>query len=218
LSAASASAAIFTNPITHRALLREPSIYAIEEVQMSEQDKSGQARKSLIDSVKGKAKEVVGALTKSDSLTAEGQLEQTEAKARREANRAETVADAEAEKARAEVAEAQREGTKARTAVNAETRAAETTVRNDQAAQKRAAEQAAQREAERKKTRADLDTQLEVQHAKDVEREEIDAATEEAVDAAAEHQSSVQAADSAKAEADRIRRQADNMTNEADLP
>ena len=47
---------------------------------MSEQDKSGQARKGLIDSVKGKAKEVVGAMTGNDSLTAEGQLEQTQAR------------------------------------------------------------------------------------------------------------------------------------------
>ena len=69
---------------------------------MSEQDKSGQARKGLIDSVKGKAKEVVGAMTGNDSLTAEGQLEQTQAKERKEANSVEAVADAEADQARAE--------------------------------------------------------------------------------------------------------------------
>ena len=79
-------------------------------LRMSEQDKSGQARKGLIDSVKGKAKEVVGALTNNDSLTAEGQLEQTQAKERKEANRVETVADAEADQARAEVTEARTGG------------------------------------------------------------------------------------------------------------
>src|SRR6476659_10504724 len=116
------------------------SIDAIEEAQMSEQDKSGQARKGLIDAVKGKAKEVVGALTGNDSLTAEGQLEQTQAKERREANSVEAIADAEADQASAEATEARLEGAKRRTAVNAETRAAENTVRDDQAAQKRAAE------------------------------------------------------------------------------
>ena len=36
---------------------------------------SNEARKGLIDSVKGKAKEIAGAMTGNDSLTAEGQLE-----------------------------------------------------------------------------------------------------------------------------------------------
>ena len=57
-----------------------------------------------------------------------------------------------------------------------------------------------------------------MQRAKDEEREEVGAAAEEAVDAAAEHQSSVQAATNAQAEANRIRRQADKLTDEADLP
>ena len=159
---------------------------------MTEHDKADHARKGLVDSVKGKAKEIVGAMTGNDSLTAEGQLEQTQARDRKEANSVEAVADAEAA-------------------------GVENSVRSEQAAQKRAAEQAAQQDAAQAKTRAELDAQLEVQRAKDEEREEIGAAAEEAVDAAAEHQSSVQAATSAQAEADRIRRQADKLINEADL-
>jgi uncharacterized protein YjbJ (UPF0337 family) len=185
---------------------------------MSEQYKAGQARKGLIDSAKGKAKEVLGAMTGNDSLTAEGQLEQTQARDRMDANSVEAVADAEAEQARIQATEAKVEGAQERAALNDQTRAAEYNLRNDQAAQKRAAEQDAERDAERAKMRAELDAQLEVQQAKDAEGEEVNAATGEAVDAAAEHQSSVQVADSAKAEADRIRRQADNMTNQADLP
>jgi len=46
---------------------------------MSEHEKAEQARKGLIDSIKGKAKEIIGAVTGNDSLTAEGQLEQTQA-------------------------------------------------------------------------------------------------------------------------------------------
>ena len=185
---------------------------------MSEQDKAGQARKGLIDSVKGKAKEVVGAMTGNDSLTAEGQLEQTQARDRMDANSVEAVADAEVEQARVEATEARVEGAQGRAAVNDKTRAAEFNVRNDQAAQKRAAEQDAEGDAERAKMRAELDAQREVQQAKDAEREEINAATDEAADAAAEHQSSVQVANSVKAEADRIRRQADDMSDQADLP
>ena len=45
---------------------------------MTEHSKADEARKGLIDSVKGKAKEIAGAVTGNDSLTAEGQLEQTQ--------------------------------------------------------------------------------------------------------------------------------------------
>ena len=53
---------------------------------MTEHSKADEARKGLIDSVKGKAKEITGAVTGNDSLTSEGQLEQTQAKERKEAN------------------------------------------------------------------------------------------------------------------------------------
>src|SRR6478752_3671940 len=117
-------------PIPHRTLPSEWSINVNEEAQMSEQDKAGQARKGLIDSVKGKAKEVVGAVTRNDSLTAEGQLEQTQAKERKEANSVEAVADAEAAQARAQAADARLEGVKERMAVDAETAAAEKSIKS----------------------------------------------------------------------------------------
>ena len=59
---------------------------------MTEHNKADQARKGLIDSFKGKAKEIAGAVTGNDSLTAEGQLEQTQAQQRKEANSVEAVA------------------------------------------------------------------------------------------------------------------------------
>ena len=61
---------------------------------MSEQKKADQAREGLLDSIKGKAKEVAGAVTGNDSLTTEGQLEQAQARERKEANVTEAVADA----------------------------------------------------------------------------------------------------------------------------
>ena len=104
---------------------------------MTEHKKADEARKGLIDSVKGKVKEVVGAVTGNDSLTAEGQLEQTQAKERKEANSVEAVADAEAAQAHAQVTEARVEGAQDRVAVNAQTAAVERSVREQQADQKR---------------------------------------------------------------------------------
>ena len=91
-------------------------------------------------------------------------------------------------------------------------------MQNQQAAQKRAAEQVGQQEAPPEKARAELDAQAKVQQAKAQERNEIDSAAEEVVDAVDDHLTAVQGASSAKAEADCIRRQADKLTNEADLP
>src|ERR1044071_6133340 len=99
---------------------------------MTEHDKADQARKGLIDSVKGKAKEVVGAVTGNDSLTTEGQLEQAQAQERKEANSVEAVADAEAKQARAEAADARLAGAQERTAVNAEAAAEEKSVQAQQ--------------------------------------------------------------------------------------
>ena len=132
---------------------------------MTEHSKAGEARKGLIDSIKGKAKEIAGAVTGNDSLTTEGQLQQAQAQERKEANSVESVADAEAEQAHAEATEARVEGAKERIAVDAQTAAVENTVRTQQAAQKRAAEQVAQHDAAREITRAELDAQAEVQRA-----------------------------------------------------
>jgi uncharacterized protein YjbJ (UPF0337 family) len=185
---------------------------------MTEHNKADEARKGLIDSIKGNIKEVAGAVTGNDSLTAEGQLEQTQAKERKEANSVEAVGDAEAAQARAQAAEARAEGTQDRIAVNAQTAAVERSVREQQADQKREAERAGQQEVAQEKLRADLDAQAAIQKAKDQERVQNDSAAEEVVDAVDDHLTTVQGASSAKAEADRIRRQADELTNQADLP
>src|SRR5215212_9876551 len=122
---------------------------------MTDHSKAEEARKGLIDSVKGKAKEIAGAVTHNDSLAAEGQLDQTQAAERKEANSVEAVADAEADQAHVEATEARVEGAQEeRRAVKAQTAAVETCVRNDQAAERRAAEQAGQQDAARQKTRA----------------------------------------------------------------
>ena len=185
---------------------------------MTKHDKADQARKGLIDSVKGKAKELVGAVTGNDSLTAEGQLEQTQAQERKDANSVEAVADAEAEQAHAEAADAKLEGAQERVAVNAEAAAVESSVRAQQDAEKRAAEHAAAHDAAQQKAQAELDAQREVEQAKAHERVEVRAAAGEVADAVDEHQTAEYIATNAHEEADRIRARAARLTNDADLP
>ena len=162
---------------------------------MTEHDKADQARKGLVDSVKGKAKEVVGAITGNDSLTAEGQLEQTQARDRKDANSVEAVADAEAEQARTEAAEAREEGARERAAVNAEA-----TGRGDNVAQRPGRAEARSRAGCATRRRAERRRARNSTHSSRCSRRRTRSAkrstpqTEEAVDAAAEHQSSVQAA------------------------
>ena len=104
---------------------------------MSQHSKADDARRGLIDSAKGNVKEVVGAITKNDSLTAEGQLEQAQAKTRKEASSAEALADAEAKQANTEVTTAKVDSVDARNRVNAQTAAVKNTAEAEQAAQKR---------------------------------------------------------------------------------
>ncbi|HEX5254194.1 MAG TPA: CsbD family protein [Mycobacterium sp.] len=185
---------------------------------MSEHNKADEARRGLIDSVKGKAKEVVGAVTGNESLTAEGQLEQTQAHERKEANATEAVAEAQVKQAQEEAAEARVEGAQQRLAANVQAVAAEDSIEAREAAQKRAADRAAHQQANAAKTQAELDAQRDTQRAEAEERAEIREASEEVIDAVAEHQTSVQVARNDESEADRLRRHAQNVTDEADLP
>jgi uncharacterized protein YjbJ (UPF0337 family) len=185
---------------------------------MTQHDKADQARKGMIDSVKGKAKELVGAVTGNDSLTAEGQLERAQAQERRDANSVEAVADADAEQAHAEAAEAKLEGAQERSAVNAEAAAVESSVRAQRDAEKRAAEHAGAQNVATETAQAELDAQREVEKAKGQERVEVRAAASEVADAVDEHQTAEYIATNAHEEADRIRARAARLTNAADLP
>ena len=110
-----------------------------------------------------KAKEVVGAITGNDSLTAEGQLEQTQARDRMDANSVDAIADAEAEQARAQALKAREEGAQERAAVNDEQGPRSTTCATTRPGRSARAEQDAEADAERAKMRAELDAQREVQ-------------------------------------------------------
>jgi uncharacterized protein YjbJ (UPF0337 family) len=125
-------------------------------------DQADQARKSMIDSVKGRAKEIAGAVTGNDSLTAEGQLERAQAKERKEASRAQAFADAEASEAKAQATEAKLEAAEHHVEANDQVIAAENRIRAEQAAQKRSADEAGKQDAARAQAQAESDAQRDI--------------------------------------------------------
>ena len=72
-------------------------------------DQAAQAREGLLDNIAGKAKEVAGAVTGKDDLVEEGQLQQAEARTRKEALADDAVADAKREEAAQEIRETSQE-------------------------------------------------------------------------------------------------------------
>lgn len=73
---------------------------------MTDSDGSAQeARHGLLGKLSGKAKEVAGAVTGNDSLTAEGRLQQAEVDKRQDAATAEAVADAQRTEAARKISE-----------------------------------------------------------------------------------------------------------------
>src|SRR5436305_2659625 len=86
-------------------------------------NESSEAREGLVSSAKGKAKEVTGAVTGNDSLTAEGQLQQEAVAARREASARDAAARAELEEARRDLAGQHRAAASERQATAAAARA-----------------------------------------------------------------------------------------------
>ncbi|MCW2693655.1 MAG: ral stress protein CsbD, partial [Mycobacterium sp.] len=78
-----------------------------------------EARKSLGARIAGKAKELAGAVTGNNALAAEGQLQQAEAAARREASAQQAVAQAEAAEAAQQLAEEQQQAGRERRAAEA---------------------------------------------------------------------------------------------------
>src|SRR5512141_599865 len=82
-------------------------------------DKAGEAREGLLDSVAGKAKEVAGAVSGKDDLVEEGQLQQAEARKRRAAVADDAIADAKREEAAQEMRESSREAAEQKGAAGA---------------------------------------------------------------------------------------------------
>ncbi|BBX86858.1 CsbD family protein [Mycolicibacterium aubagnense] len=185
---------------------------------MGEHEKADEARKGLIDSIKGKAKEIAGAVTGNDSLTAEGQLEQTQARARREANTIEAVADAEAEAATDLLSQARHQAAIARDMVRSGAEAAEHAAQKQQVAHVQHAAQAARHRAAEEQVRAGVEEQREERQAETRETVDTAAAGREAGEALAEHRAALGEAAEEQAEARRLRERAQTLTDQTDLP
>lgn len=185
---------------------------------MTDHNKAGEARKGLLAAVKGKAKEFFGAVTGNDSLTAEGQLQQTEARARKEANSVEAVADAEAEQAKRDLADAKREAGDERAALNAEVAAEKSAIDSQRAVQKRVTEQKADRDLAQERVEAEADAQRRLRNADVAQKAQSHAAAAEVDDALDEHQKAVRESALARAEADRRRDVAQRLAADADVP
>src|SRR3954469_20280495 len=84
---------------------------------MSHASPSQQPRKGLLSAMTGKVKEVTGAVLGNDSLAAEGQLQQAEAAARKDASALDAVAEAEAREAAERLAREQAIADRQRNAV-----------------------------------------------------------------------------------------------------
>jgi len=183
---------------------------------MTDGEKAGEARKAMVDSVKGKAKEVAGAVTGNDSLTAQGQLEQAEAKERRDAATSDAQADAQAGEAMSLADDAKREGSEGRLAAGADAAAIIQRVRGEQAAAKSAADAAGHREAAQERAKAEVDAQGEIMRAKADERADVKAAAQEYSDAVDKHRHSVGDAVRTQAQANQARRLAETIEHTDD--
>ena len=83
-------------------------------------DKAAEAREGLLGSVTGKAKEVVGAVSGKDDLVEEGQLQQVEARNRKDAIAGEAIADAKRREAGQELRDSSREAAEQKGAAHAD--------------------------------------------------------------------------------------------------
>lgn len=185
---------------------------------MGEHEKADEARKGLIDSIKGKAKEIAGAVTGNDSLTAEGQLEQAQARARKEANAIEAVADAEADAATGLASQARHQAAGARDVVRSGTDAAEDAAQQQQVDQVQQVAQTARHRAAEEQVRASVEEQREERQAEIRETADAAAAGREARDALAEYRAAQRDADEEQAEARRLRERAETLGDRTNLP
>jgi uncharacterized protein YjbJ (UPF0337 family) len=107
-------------------------------------DKATEARKGLLGSVAGKAKEIAGAVSGNDDLVAEGQLQLAEVRNRKEAAADEAVAEAQSDEAVQRIRESTREASQRATSARVEAEREESVVTD----QRRSEHAAAAREAE----------------------------------------------------------------------
>ncbi len=110
-------------------------------------DKAAEAREGVFDSVAGKAKEVAGAVSGTDELVEEGQLQQAEARKRKAAVADEALGDAKRHEAAEELRESRREATQQKVAARAKAAAEESDVERQRETERAAAARDATQQA-----------------------------------------------------------------------
>ena len=173
-----------------------------------------EARKGLGATIAGKAKEIAGAVIGNDSLAAEGQLQQAEAAARKDASTKEAIAHAEAQEASEKLA-------REHDIAERELRAAEVTadVREEAVLQQAQidlvkAEAEAERQRITEQARIDAETGVELQQTASKARQETANAAELERNAEARYVDERARAEAAEAAAARAREDAERLANQ----
>jgi uncharacterized protein YjbJ (UPF0337 family) len=109
-------------------------------------DKAAEAREGLFDSVAGKAKEVAGAVTGKDDLVEEGQLQQAEARHRKDAVADDALAEAKRDEAAQELRETTQAAAEQKEAAHDQADLAQRAVDREKAEEHAAATRAAERQ------------------------------------------------------------------------
>ena len=139
-------------------------------------DKASEAREGLLDNIAGKAKEVAGAVSGKDDLVEEGQLQQAEARNRKEALADEAIADAKREEAAQDVRQTSEEAAEQQKAAKAAAEREEAAAERQRATEHaEAARTAEQQKAEGQKVAEHQADELAESRLNDAEALEADA-------------------------------------------
>jgi uncharacterized protein YjbJ (UPF0337 family) len=176
---------------------------------VTEQGQARRSRRNIVESVKGKLKEVAGAVSGNDSLTTEGQLEQTAARERRNAASEQAEATAQAGEAERLARAADLEGAQNRLETTLETAKQKRAIEEQRDVAQRTAEEAGAEDAARAEMTIEAQAQSEISRAEGAEREQFESAAKEHLEAIEGHRRAEASAAKARAEADRLRAEAE---------
>lgn len=184
---------------------------------MTDRSPADEARKGLLASVTGKAKEVAGAVLGNDSLAAEGQFQQAEAQARKEAGATSAVAEVEAQEAAGLLAREKVAGGAQLDEAATAAAAREQQVREQAAAERvHAAVEVKRQEALEKAAVEQRITREQAEAAQQARTDRADAVHDEQ-QAAADHEQQRESAQAAENAAARARAEADRLADQAGL-
>lgn len=176
LAAYRASLIGISTRVTGHTVLYEVPPHRSGHVHVMSNDRASEAREGLFGNVAGKAKEVAGAVAGKDDLVQEGQLQQEEARNRKEAVAEEAIADAKREEATDQYREDSREAAELKDRARVEADREKSAAEGQRASEERAAErEAALREAAAREAAEERADELAESRLRDAEMIESDA-------------------------------------------